>query len=272
MSVHDTDDPVFFDAAIDSITSQTVCPDEIVLVKDGCLGNGLERVVKKWKTRLKDKLNILAFEASKGLGEALRVGTAHCKCELVARMDADDISVPNRFEKQLAFLEMNPNIDVVGSWVGEFSKSPDEVIGLRATPVLPEDICRYASFRNPVNHPSVMLRKNALHTVGGYLPYPGFEDYYLWARLLMRGHKIANIPEVLVKQRISHQFFNRRGGWAYAKQELSFQRELLRMGFISRRVYFVNIVFRISVRCMPLSLRRQIYKGLRAKPTTRPCA
>jgi hypothetical protein len=185
-------------------------------------------------------------------------------------MDADDVSVPNRFEKQIAFLKLNPDIDVVGSWVGEFSKSPEEVISLRATPVLPEDVRRYARFRNPVNHPSVMLKKKALHAVGGYLSFPGFEDYYLWARLLMRGHKIANIPEVLVKQRISCQFFNRRGGWTYAMQELSLQRELLRMGFINRRVYFVNIVFRISVRFMPQSARRRIYKGLRSKPMTRP--
>ena len=268
MSVHDADDPIFFDAAIDSITSQTVCPDEIVLVKDGCLGSDLERVVKKWEMRLKDRLSVVTLEASKGLGEALRVGTEHCKYELVARMDADDVSVPDRFEKQIAFLKINPGIDVVGSWVGEFSKSPEEVISHRATPVQPEDVRRYARFRNPVNHPSVMLKKKPLHAVGGYLPFPGFEDYYLWARLLMRGHKIANIPEVLVKQRISHQFYKRRGGWTYVMQELSLQRELLRMGFINRRVYLANIVFRIIVRFMPLSIRRQIYKGLRIKPMT----
>lgn len=266
MSVHDADDPIFFDAAIGSITSQTVCPDEIVLVKDGCLGSGLERVVKKWKMRLKDRLCVVVLEVSKGLGEALRIGTAHCKYELVARMDADDVSMPNRFEKQIAFLKRYPNIDVVGSWVGEFLENPEVVISVRATPVLPKDVRQYARFRNPVNHPSVMLKKGALHAVGGYLPFPGFEDYYLWARLLLRGHKITNIPEVLVKQRISHQFFNRRGGWTYAMQELSLQRELLRMGFINRREYFANIVFRISVRCMPLSVRRQIYKGLRIKP------
>src|SRR3989304_2198301 len=91
MSVHDADDPVFFDAAIDSITSQTVCPDEIVLVKDGCLGSDFDRVVKKWEMRLKDRLSVVTHEASKGLGEALRVGTEHCKYELVARMDADDV-------------------------------------------------------------------------------------------------------------------------------------------------------------------------------------
>lgn len=266
--MHDADDPDFLDLAIQSIMSQTVCPDEVVLVQDGCLRSDLEVVLEKWNSRLAGRFRVVKLEKSVGLGEALKVGTEHCQYEIIARMDADDICCPDRFEKQLAFLSENPDVDVVGSWVGEFSGDPETIISVRATPTTPESVRRYARSRNPVNHPSVMLRKQALQEVGGYMPFPGFEDYYLWARMIRQERTIANIPTVLLRQRISREFFIRRGGWRYAIRECAFQRELLRMGVIGPREYFANILLRVSVRLLPVTVRRQIYMRLRQDPET----
>src|SRR4030067_193362 len=155
MSVHGTDNPNCLGEAINSVLHQSVRPDEVVLVKDGSLGEDLERVVNKWATRLAGTLRVVPLESSVGLGEALRIGTAKCQYEIVARMDADDVSLPNRFESQIGFLQTNPDIDVVGSWVGEFDETPEVVIAVRATPKQSQDIRRYARFRNPVNPPTV---------------------------------------------------------------------------------------------------------------------
>jgi len=92
-------------------------------------------------------------------------------------MDADDVSLPNRFEKQIVFLKTNPGIDVVGSWVGEFVENPEVFIAVRATPEQSQDIRRFARFRNPVNHPTVVFRKEIVLRAGGYRSFDRFEDY-----------------------------------------------------------------------------------------------
>jgi len=266
MSVHGTDNPNYLDEAINSVVHQSVRPDEVVLVKDGSLGEDLERVVNKWATRLAGTLRVVPLESSVGLGEALRIGTANCQYEIVARMDADDVSLPNRFESQIGFLQTNPDIDVVGSWVGEFDENPEVVIAVRATPKQSQDIRRYARFRNPVNHPTVVFRKEIVLRAGGYRSFDRFEDYDLWARLLMQGGRIANIGEVLVRQRVGRGFYTRRGGLAYVRRELALQISFLRMGFIDWKVFIANVAVRACVRCISSEVRARIYRKFLREP------
>lgn len=266
ISVHATDNPEHFDQAIMSVVRQSLRPDELVLVKDGTLGKALEKVVNKWAAQLSDKCRIVPLESSAGLGEALRIGTTCCQHEIVARMDADDVCLPNRFERQIEFLQANPDIDVVGSWVGEFDENPETVVTVRTTPVLSQEIRQYARFRNPVNHPTAVFRKDAVMRTGGYRSFPKLEDYDLWARLMMQGGRIANIGEVLVRQRVGGSFYARRGGLAYARGEWALQVNFLRMGFIDWKVFIANVAVRACIRCLSSAVRARIYRTFLREP------
>lgn len=267
MSIYAKERPEHLELSLGSLLNQTVLPDEIVLVLDGPLTPELDRTVTRWAEQHPDRLNLIALSQNVGLGPALRIGLDHCRHELIARMDTDDISLPQRFERQLAFLQAHPSIDVVGSWIGEFATDPQLVQTIRHTPETSEEIRAFARSRNPISHPSVMLRRSAVSAAGGYLPFLYFEDYHLWARMLLRGSKMANLPEVLLLFRTGYGFLDRRRGWSYAKLDLALQQELRRIGFISWPRYLLNLVMRLGVRLLPKRLLQLFYqKVLRKKP------
>lgn len=167
-------------------------------------------------------LKVLSLVTNRGLGKALNEGLKYCSHELVARMDTDDIAMPERFEKQLAVFKKYPDIDVVGAWINEFEDNVSNIKSVRKLPELPDDIRQFAKRRNPINHPVVMFRKSAVLAAGGYRHFPLFEDYYLWIRMLMNGAKFYNIQESLLYFRFSSEMFKRRGGWKYMINELHF--------------------------------------------------
>lgn len=156
-------------------------------------------------------LKVLSLVTNRGLGKALNEGLKYCSHELVARMDTDDIAMPERFEKQLAVFKKYPDIDVVGAWINEFEDNVSNIKSVRKLPELPDDIRQFAKRRNPINHPVVMFRKSAVLAAGGYRHFPLFEDYYLWIRMLMNGAKFYNIQESLLYFRFSSEMFKRRG-------------------------------------------------------------
>ncbi|EON77497.1 putative glycosyltransferase [Lunatimonas lonarensis] len=177
-------------------------------------------------------------------------------------MDADDICHPSRFEKQVAFLDSHPEISVVGSWIAEFQDTLDNIVSYRKLPADPDELFSFAKRRCPLNHPTVMFRKDDVLAVGNYDPYANQQDYQLWARLLVNGYKFANIQESLLFMRISSALFKRRGGINYGKIEFAVQRDFLRIGFINRVEFVRNVSLRMFVRLMPNSLRKLFYKRL----------
>lgn len=261
LSVYNQESPSFLCQSLDSIFSQTHLPNEVVLVEDGPLNNELYRSIAVYRRKY-TCLKVISLEKNQGLGRALNEGLKHCSCDIVARMDTDDIAKPNRFEKQLAIFEKYPEIDVVGAWIDEFEDDIANVISVRKLPELHDDIWQFAKQRNPINHPVVMFRKSAVLAVGGYRHFPLFEDYYLWIRMLMNGAKFYNIQESLLYFRFSSEMFKRRGGWRYAMDELRFQRMMKQIHFISCPEFVKNILVRFSTRIMPNSLRTFIYKKL----------
>ena len=132
-------------------------------------------------------------------------GLLLCNYDIIARMDTDDICKPSRFKEEMAILEANPDIAVVGSWVDEFVDTPERVLTIRTVPEHPEDIAVFARKRNPMNHPTVMFRKNEVLDAGNYISMLLFEDYYLWARMITQGKKLYNIQHSLL-------FFCRNAG------------------------------------------------------------
>lgn len=259
LSLYAKESPTFLASSLDSIFHQTLLPTEIILVKDGPLTAELDAIVSDYAVRY-PVLKVVALPQNQGLGRALNEGLKHCSYDIVARMDTDDISKPDRFEKQIAVFRKHPELDLVGAWIDEFEEDIHHVISTRKLPERHEDVMSYATRRNPVNHPVVMFRKSAVLAAGGYQHFPLFEDYFLWVRMLKNGAKFYNIQESLLYFRTSPNMFKRRGGWKYAMDEVRFQNVMRKMKMITWGRFLMNVAIRFPVRIMPNKLREVIYK------------
>ncbi len=259
LSLYYKESPDFLYQSLASIFDQTAIPAEVVLVKDGPLTEELKKILLGYQQKY-SSLKIIPLPQNQGLGRALNEGLKHCTYDIVARMDTDDIAKPDRFEKQLSFLEAHPEIDVVGSWIDEFEGSIDNILSVRKLPETPEELFQYGKSRNPINHPAVMFRKSAVLRNGSYQHFPLFEDYYLWVRMLMNGSKFYNIQESLLYFRTSPDMFKRRGGIKYALTEMKLQYRFYKLGYISLYQMLKNDIVRTVVRLIPNSFRSIIYQ------------
>lgn len=249
--------------ALESVlVRQTVLPAEIVLVEDGPLTDGLQDVLRRYQQIFPHWIRV-ALPENKGLGTALNEGLGHCTHEWVARMDSDDIALPQRFERQWAFIEAEPQWDVVGCAVGEFAYDPAAPQAVRRCPAA---VYPAIKFRSPLNHPTVFFRKSAVQAAGGYRHCPYMEDYDLWIRLYARGARMTSLPDMLYLFRMTPETFKRRGGRIYVASEKHIQKSLRAHGIISGPVYIYNRIVRVSSRYLPGSLRAVLYrKFLRQK-------
>ena len=261
LSVYDKEKPEFLKIALDSIwDKQTLRPTEIVIVKDGVLTHELDEVIRQFE--LTAPVKICQLSQNEGLGFALAKGLIICSNDLVARMDSDDISCPRRFEKQIAHMTENPDLDILGTNIAEFHNQDNKICSYRRLPSQFSEIQKFAKKRNPLNHMTVLFKKSAVINAGNYLPFFGYEDYYLWIRLLGKGLKIENIPEDLVFARVGNNMFARRHGISFFKQELRLQKELYKMGFLNFWEYCRNLFLRAIPRLFPVWGLKLVYKFL----------
>ena len=263
ISVYKSEYPEYFDRALVSIwDDQLVKPDEIVLVIDGPIGSDLEEVINKWKIKLSKKLITVKLEKNVGLGNALAHGLKKCKSNYIARMDSDDISIPERFKLQKEYIQQNPNIDCLGSSVREFHKNLI-FTGERKVPRKDSDIKKFSKYRNPINHPTVIFKKLSVIESGGIRECHGFEDYYLWIRMIKNNCKFHNLQKNLVLMRSGVGQTKRRRGLDYFKKELIFLKKALAIKHINY-FDFVNIMLiRAPVRLLPLWFANILYKLIR---------
>lgn len=264
ISTYQGDDPAALDKALESVYSQSRQPDEVILVEDGDLTPELRDTIDKWSEYEPIPTTNIKIDVNRGLGNALSIGLNHCTYDIVARMDSDDIAVPDRFVKQTHFLQTNHEVAVVGGYMREIDSGSDRSY-IRKVPTDPEQIRSRAKFRSPLNHPTVMFRKEAVKNVGSYRDLRSMQDYELWVRLLNEGYTLANIPEVLVETNIKEDLYERRGGLQYGALEYRLQSEFLRSGFISFPVFVFNLLTRVPIRLLPNILRKNIYKILLRK-------
>lgn len=258
MSLYVKERPEYLRQSLDSVFNQTVKADEVVLVEDGPITEELDSVVREFQA-MHLELKVVPLPTNGGLGNALNEGLKHCTNELIARMDTDDIASPDRFQRQVSFMESHPEIDICGSWLQEFEDNVSNILSVKKVPETHEEISEYIKSRNPLNHPSVIFKKQAVIDSGGYKPFPLFEDYFLWARMMVNGCKFANIPECLVNFRVSPDMYKRRGGLKYAIDSTKFQWYLHKLGLISSFAAIKASILRGSVYILPNSLRSSIY-------------
>lgn len=258
MSIYKNEKPEYLKQALDSILNQTLLADEILIVKDGLLTPELDKTLDEYAAKNKI-IKFLEYEKNRGLGLALRDGVLACKNELIARMDTDDIAKPDRFQKQIRYLNKNPQIALLGTWVTEFSDNESKPDTATKLPCTHEEIRKFSKKRNPFRHMTVILKKSAVIDSGNYRDFLWFEDYDLWVRMLQKGYKAANMPEYLVNVRADKNMFDRRGGVIYLKQEIKFEKYLLKINFITTYQFVINLFIRSIVRLLPNNVRSNFY-------------
>ena len=266
-SVYKNDKPEFVRIALDSmLVEQSVKPTEIVLVRDGKVSNALEDLLGEYEARYPEILRVLRLEQNGGLGNALRLGVMSAKYDIVARMDSDDICLPNRFELQLKYMEQHPDVDILGGQMTEFIDTPDNVIGKRIVPCTNDLIYEYMKGRCALNHVTVMFRKASVLKAGNYKDWFWNEDYYLWVRMMIFNSQFANLPDVLVNVRTGADQYARRGGQKYYESEKGIKHLQLENDMISKYEYYYFIVQRYIVQIlMPNWLRGWVFRTFARK-------
>lgn len=256
ISVYSKEKPEYLKAALESIWfKQTLKPTEIIIVEDGPMTNELSMIIDTFQNVAPAKVVLL--KENSGLGVALSHGIMSCANEIIARMDSDDISSHDRFEKQIPLI--NKGYDVVSSWSLFFEDSIDNIIATKKRPENDCDIKKLAKKRSPVSHAASILRKSKVLEAGNYKHCPLYEDYDLWVRMIMNNAKFYNLQDYVYYIRSSTSQFGRRGGFKYLINELQAQWRFKYIGFINLFEFIRNCIIRIVIRLIPNNFRRKVY-------------
>lgn len=263
MAVYHGDNPIDFVTAVNSIYHhQTLKPSEIVLVVDGPVPKEMDNAIVCLQNSI-DCMKVVRFAENRGHAATRQAGLEAASNELIAIMDADDISESIRFEKQLQAFKLNPEVSIIGGQIKEFVGDQHNTVGERIVPIDNTDIKSYLKSRCPMNLVTVMYRKTDVIAVGGFENWYCEEDYFLWIRLAEAGYMFANLPDTLVNVRVGKDMYKRRGGWKYFKSEAKLQSYMLKHGIISLPRYCYNVAGRFVIQvAMPNSLRGIIFQKL----------
>lgn len=265
MSVYHKEKPEYLKQAIESIQAQTYPTDDFVLVCDGPLNSELDAVITTKQQEMNGVLKVYRLDKNEGLGNALNAGINHCKNELVARMDSDDVAYPDRCEKQIDVFNTHPEVSICSGIVEEFTTDPEVVDARRALPETNAKIMEFAKKRNPFNHPCVMYKKSAVEAAGSYKDFYLLEDYYLWLRMLMAGYQGYNIQKPLLHMRAGSDMYMRRAGWKYAKTQAKLFKFMKDSGFIGNGQYIKSCVIRSGSALAPNWLRKFMFEKVLRK-------
>lgn len=265
MSVYYKENPEYIKLSLDSVIKQTVPAAEIVLIKDGPLTKELDDIINQYGDKYAGLFRVFSLEENVGLGKALNYGVQCCKYDLIARMDTDDIAVPNRFELQIKEFIKDNELVLCGAQIAEFEDNPQVINGYRKVPLTQKEILKFSKKRNPFNHMTVMFRKQAILDAGKYQEMPYFEDYWLWIRILQKRYVVKNIDKILVNVRAGAEMLDRRGGLSYARASYIFLKATYDSGLICYSEYLVGLVIRISFVMMPTCIRKFLYNKILRK-------
>lgn len=259
MSLYIKEKPEYFKQCMESILNQTLLPNQIIIVKDGPLTKELDAVVDEYVKKNESLYTIVPIEVNGGLGPALSEGIQYSRYNLVARMDTDDIAVPNRFELQMKEFELDHELDICGSNIVEFEGNPSNIVAKRSVPLTDAEIKRYQKKRDGFNHMTVMYKKDMVIKAGNYQSVPLMEDTMLWVNMILAGAKCKNIKEPLVYARVGQDLFSRRGGWSYFKKYRRGRLKVLQIGYINRLDYLETIAIQFVVALIPGRIREVVF-------------
>jgi glycosyltransferase involved in cell wall biosynthesis len=270
VSVYHGDRPDYLRRAFRSaVCDQTVRPDQVIIVQDGPVPGELTQCLEELRAGSPVPVTFVPLARNSGLGPALDRGIAASWFDVIARMDADDVAMPHRFEVELPLMA---DADIVGSGLLEFSGDTDAIVGQRVPPTDPARITRYARMHDPFNHPTVVYRRSAVMAAGGYGDLKLMEDYALFARMIQNGARAVNVAEPLVFYRVGANAYKRRGGAGLLRSELRLQHEFRKSGFTTRAQYVRNVIVRGGYRLVPWWCRRAVYRPIFSRGRAAPGA
>jgi glycosyltransferase involved in cell wall biosynthesis len=261
MSVYYKENPIFLKKSLESLMSQTLLADEVILVKDGKLTDDLDIIIDDFKLRYPNVFNIVSLPENRGLSNALNEGIKIAKNSIIARMDSDDVCFANRFEVQVNYMIAN-DLDIVGGQIIEFSKDIDEVISIRKVPLYHEEIVKFMKFRSPFSHPTIVCKKKCFEMLNGYDITIFPEDYDFFIRAYLAGFKLGNVVENVLYFRLGENLsdaIKRRWGIKYAINEVKLYRKFLKLGFFNYLDFFKVLIFKIPLRILPFKIYKFIY-------------
>lgn len=260
-TLYKNDKPEQLKESIESMLAQTVLTNDYVIVADGPLTKELDDVLASYEASY-DFFHIVRLPENVGLGQALREGLTHCKNDLVARLDADDLSMPNRCELQLALFEKEDDLVIVGSDMYEFADDPNVIVDLKTMPSTPEQIYKYGKRRNSFNHSSVMYRKSIIEKHGSYSSMRRSQDLELFSKILHSGCKCRNISEPLIKFRCGDTRVQRKKKWSNVKSDLKIFNQNRKMGYAGPLDYAYVLVTQIVFYLLPAKIAGFLYMKL----------
>ena len=263
MTVYKKDNPEEFRQSLNSMVNQTVQPDEIVIITDGPIGMNLQDVIDEVGNNHSGLIHEISLPNNVGLGTALKIGVPACKNELIARMDADDISLPNRCELQLKAFDENKKLDIVGCQIAEFDGSPDNIVGYRKVPEKNDDIYRFAKLRDPFNHPTVMFRKSKVLSSGNYGDYRKNQDSDLWIKMLSNGAVCKNIPDDCFRFRFDARTYAKRKNWLNTRTLLDIRYRAWKSGYNTLGQFIIILAGQMLRYIMPAKAQKIIYRVIK---------
>lgn len=262
MSVYRADCPILFQKAVDSVLNQTLKPTEVIVVADGPVGGEIEEVLKSLSSS--DIIKIIKLDQNRGLAFARKLAISESSNELIAVMDSDDVSVPDRFEQQIHELS-DGKTDVVGGWIEEFNLNPEDQGLIRKTPIHYEDVYRLGKWRNPINHVTLMFKKSSYEKVGGYSELLANEDWELISRMLANGLLIRSVPRVLVHVRGGDDMVVRRRSSRQFWGEMKAFKLMYKCNYLSLVELVANVCLRTTIRMLPMSFTAYLYRNVLRK-------
>ena len=263
MAVYKNDNPSHFAAALESIKTQSVPPEEIVVVRDGPVSDGMEDVLSLYKKSL--PIKYLKLESNEGLPRALNYGLQHVTQPWIGRFDADDINRDDRFQSQIEVIKCG-GFELVGGHAAEFDSDPNKIIGCRKVPISSVEIMRRIKYRNPFNHMTVCMKADILRAVGGYPDVRYMQDYCLWVNMMSYGVSCVNLDKVLVNVRVDGvKMYKRRFNYQVIKNEIVLRRMLIQCG-VGSVVENLSIgLARVAVLSSPVLIRKAFYQNILRK-------
>ena len=270
MSVYKSDNAEYLLRAIESVTiDQTLKPAQLVLVKDGPASEEIDAIITKMQSTLNNigiEFTVISKEVNAGLAAALNTGLEYCKYEYVARMDSDDVSLPNRFELELPNIADNPEISVLGGGITEFEDDEKVPIQARIVPQKHDEIVDMLRTRNAMNHVTVVFKKSDIVKLGGYSENFGkLEDYKLWVDAVCAGLKLQNISDVCVNVRVGAGFIERRSNKREIQDWDMLQEYLKKAKFIGNGKALINKLYIRVFIYMPAWMKKIAYKTILRK-------
>lgn len=272
MSVYDMELPENLNESLESMLMQTYPPSEVVLVFDGRLTCELTIIAKSFESEFRSMFKIVRIDEHVGAAAALNEGIKACTCPYIVRMDSDDIAYPDRCEKQMTLFRDLPKLDMIGTFAEVYDFEANESVGVKAVPTSHRKLVKYAKRKNPFCRQTLAFKRSKAIEAGGYSDLDECEDYEFAARMLAIGARGKNIPEPLVRYRISDRDYKKLSSKKHTKSFIKAHKMLRHSGFCSLFDMVLPCAFQMMLCILPWKVTKRYYtkrykKGIKLAKT-----